>query len=367
MIPQITLSAREAHFKIGAEAMNQLFENYRPEHQPRAIERVLPTARTSGGLIGGAVWRVMTDAGVMALKQWPLPYPPRRAMLIHQIMRRARDAGLDVVPIPIATKQGTTLVRHAGAWFDLCEWRPGQPPIDVLSTRQLRSGLATLAAWSRRLTATHLSEPLSALEDDVGEAAFRRLQRIPCPGMQRRQNEWRRLLPTLRQRAGDNPFDLSRRTEIAVHRLRHRMDEWLSSTPLIVPRLCLRDPHREHLLYSGDEVSGLIDFAAIGFDSPMIDVARWAGDVCLDNPEQWKIVLDEVPELFGASKEEVRSIRIYDITGLVIAVLHWRHWLGCRTRWAPDETAVTRRWLSVIDRLERPELAASLLDLPDRL
>lgn len=43
-------------------------------------------------------------------------------------------------------------------------------------------------------------------------------------------------------------------------------------------QLCFTDVHRDHVLYSGDEVTGLIDYGAVKLDSPAVDLARLFGE-----------------------------------------------------------------------------------------
>jgi Phosphotransferase enzyme family len=71
------------------------------------------------------------------------------------------------------------------------------------------------------------------------------------------------------------------------------------------------DLHREHLLFSEGTVSGMIDFAATRIDDPLLDVARWLGDV--GSPAHL--------ELWG---EDLALLKVLIRASLLCSVMNWR-------------------------------------------
>src|SRR5262249_21513471 len=69
------------------------------------------------------LWRV---AG-FCLRAWPSDDSfPARLDHIHQLMTRARDAGLTFVPRLERTAELSSCVEHRGRWWELVEWLPGR-------------------------------------------------------------------------------------------------------------------------------------------------------------------------------------------------------------------------------------------------
>ena len=51
---------------------------------------------------------------------------------------------------------------------------------------------------------------------------------------------------------------------------------------------CIRDIWHDHVLFTGDEVTGIIDFGAMDIDTPATDVARLLGSLVGDDEAGWR-------------------------------------------------------------------------------
>ncbi len=54
---------------------------------------------------------------------------------------------------------------------------------------------------------------------------------------------------------------------------------------------CIRDVWHDHVLFVGDDVSGLVDFGAMQPDSVAADIARLLGSLAGDDRQAWTIGL----------------------------------------------------------------------------
>src|SRR3954447_5047552 len=68
-----------------------------------------------GGFSEARVWRIGTESGsTFCLRAWPPNTDSQRVTWVHQLMARARVAGLDFVPCLFPAGSGQTVVTHAG-------------------------------------------------------------------------------------------------------------------------------------------------------------------------------------------------------------------------------------------------------------
>src|SRR5205085_7730253 len=72
--------------------------------------------------------------------------------------------------------------------------------------------------------------------------------------------------------------------------------EALAVAPQLALQPAIRDVHHEHVLFTGDQVTGLIDFGALRIDTPLTDVARLVGSLVGDDAEARRIALDAYAE-----------------------------------------------------------------------
>jgi homoserine kinase type II len=309
------------------------------------------------GFSGGRVWRVANASGDLALRCWTPAIPAARIVAVHRTMQVARQKGWEVVPETVTTSLGSTCQRYEQRLWDLCSWRPGHPADEPVSQARLSEGMRILARWHSTFKCGDLAGLSNSLADEADLYAWRQDRPIVCLAARRRIAEWRRLAPCLLHSFYDAPADplhLAERTRSAAFRLRTRMEEWLRSLELPVHvRLCLRDLHREHLLFSGDEVTGVIDLGAVGVDSPAADVARWLGDAGPSDPESQRTAIATYRKYGELNDDEAALIEPFERTGRVLAALHWLEWLVIEPRPFPNAPAAYSRWRSVVERLER--------------
>jgi homoserine kinase type II len=190
---------------------------------------------------------------------------------IHQILFQVQDLGF--VPVPERDRQGVSIHEHAGRLWDLSPWMPGsadpgRPP----PPPRLRVAFQALARFHQRTQHADWSLGVS-------------------PGLKSRLAEMDALLGggfntlerALNRAPADPQFDLARHWLGLARRLTLPVAD--SLRPLVDQRRplipCLRDARPDHFLFEGNQVTGLIDFGALGVETVAADLARllteWVG------------------------------------------------------------------------------------------
>jgi Ser/Thr protein kinase RdoA (MazF antagonist) len=291
----------------------------------------------SGGFSGAEVWRGDGATGPeLALKAWPVDVTPARLGDVHAHVAMA--AHLPFVPQVVRTVTGASLVWDGRRCWDLTRWAPG--------------------------TAT---EAPSVAEAGSAGAAVARLHRAwpaagtgPCPGAANRL----RALADFRERLGksvparppvqDGQIPLVRRAwglvAATADRCERALAPWAAERVRLSP--CVRDLRAEHVLFTRGAVTGLIDFGALAVDHPAVDLARYLGDLDDDGGDRTGAFLTayrteaplDVPDEY---------VTLLARTGTVCSLVGWLVRLVAERRTFADETAVTRRLVRLVERVER--------------
>jgi homoserine kinase type II len=304
-----------------------------------AIQSLAPL-QNAGGWSGSLLWRVSTaDGRDLCLRRWPSSrQDSQRLLFIHGVLQTVWDRGLTIVPLPLQTASGETLIAHpawtpasvhADHFWELAPWLPGAADFHARPTRErLRAAMHALASF--HLLAVH--SPLAP-----GVSPDRQLVR-------------RGAAPALFVRSGTlRKFD-ERRARLAAavcnglgNELDTRAARQLSLLPLPAARLApqlaavadqplqlqpvIRDIWHDHVLFTGDAVSGIVDFGALDIDTPLTDIARLVGSLVADDCEARTFACDAYSELRPLTDQDRRLIDLLDASGQVIAAINWLTWL----------------------------------------
>lgn len=291
--------------------------SFTPSHTQRLAIR---TVAVGTGLSGGEVFRVEladNNGGVApdrsqscwALKAWPSATTGEHIERISAIVRAAAPhCGLLAPPLPRGDID-SPLVREHGRYWEVARWIPGSPLPESASAEAIARGGEAIAS-------VHAAMNLSARSSTNGRPSvvprcivdrIARIQSItPLLGriadQTRRQDELvARLaaqLTTEQQGSQSSAFHCETLAKTLLQASEWLTRQWPAVETHFVARLrehgraytalpsfwVLRDVHREHVLFERDThakshaVSGILDYDAVAFDSPAVDLARWAGD-----------------------------------------------------------------------------------------
>src|SRR3990172_7008518 len=99
------------HLQTSMDDVAAILRCFPSNCQPTRVEPL----GSVGGLSGAQFWRLVAPRGALGLRRWPIEHPtPDGLEFIHAVLRHAAQRGLQVLPVPIAATDGSTIVRHAG-------------------------------------------------------------------------------------------------------------------------------------------------------------------------------------------------------------------------------------------------------------
>jgi Ser/Thr protein kinase RdoA (MazF antagonist) len=274
----------------------------------------------AGGFSGARIWRVTEGARRLCLRQWPRDYPDEtRLRFIHGVLEFA-GIQCDVVPRLLRTPAGETAVTYDGHRWELTSWLPG-----VADFHQ-RPTPARLSAAMQALARVH--QALELFPTRMTGAAT-------SPGLRerlQRLDELTRLLPELKSHLVNAPAELRKRGLAIVAYFERQQSNVRTqlqlAAPLPVPlQPCLRDVWHDHVLFTGDEVTGIVDFDAVRIDTLAGDVARLLGSLVGDDAEQRAAGLIAYEAARPLSVDERGLIEVFDRSSLLMSGMNWLVWL----------------------------------------
>ncbi len=298
----------------------------------------------AGGFSGSEFWRFPADAGPLALRAWPIDGPDEsRLLAIHRDLLRA--GGLGFIPVPLGTSDGRTFLRdrETGRLCELTRWLPGspdgaRPPDD----RHIEAAFSGLARFHQFLQA---GSPVPG----------------PAPGIARRLAELQRCIAIgdaeigRRIRAGlggEARRDALDWLDETVRLARVAMGELSDATRLVVPiQRCLLDLRPDHFLFEHGQLTGLVDFGAMGEDSVAADLARirleWLGTDA--NARAASLAAYETIRPLSAGDRTL--IEVFEFANALLGGWRWVEWSVFEGRTFREPQAVSKGLRRAVERL----------------
>jgi len=116
---------------------------------------------------------------------------------------------------------------------------------------------------------------------------------------------------------------------------------------------CLSDVWHDHLLFEGEQLTGLIDYGEIKLDHRAVDLARMLGSLVSDNDDRWEEGLQAYRTVLPLTERDAALSRVLDRTGVVLGASNWLRWLYYDRRQFDNLDAVARRLTELVERMER--------------
>ena len=328
----------------------------------------------SGGFSGATVTKIESALGAYALKPHPISFSDRIASThAFQEFLAARTE----LPIPrllhwspgrlqlssaqdhsIGQLNGTpqrpdTLFAMGETCWELADWMPGEP---VRSTGWIRDealnnvidAIATMHAHVRD-SRPSWPAPVDCIESGL-ELRASKLTDYMRSGFDRCSTQWesipdRRSQPVL--------ASLGRILSLARaigSRLYKPMQE-LATIP-VRSHWIARDLWREHFLFEGDQLTGIIDFTASKISWPGLDLARSLGTFLLDEDPRWDAAIERYRSAMGQKDIDLRDVRVTHRVSTILSAMHYVE-IACEH---PES-------LQARNRIHEPRVAARILEL----
>jgi len=329
-------------------------------HSVRKIESI----GNAGGWSGSRLWRISAVGNALrgvpgptndldlCLRRWPREHPTReRLEFMHRTLETVSAAGIAYIPVPLRTLTGKSYIEHAGHFSELTRWLPGSADFHAHPSRErLRAAMQALARFHAATAANAPSAPAPAIAERV-----------------HRTSELRSLLDRLSaavQAGLDADLDARARRILSLapqHLSALLPPLQFAAAQLLLLQPAIRDIHHDHVLFTGDEVTGLIDFGALRIDTPLTDVARLVGSLVGDDLPAREFALAAYAELRPLSEADRRLIDLLDYSGVVLGSLNWLVWLYLERRDMGETAPVIKRLDEIVGRLAVTKLGHGVL------
>jgi homoserine kinase type II len=305
-----------------------------------------------GGFSGARIWRTDTPVGRLCLRAWPAEQPSERQLkFMHATLRRVRGQGLTFVPAPMRTRDGETILRFDGGFWELTPWMPGVADFHARPTpERLRAAMQALARF-------HLAAASADSPDPVG----------PSPTLRRRLRELSSFLngPDAEKLHRQVPNGRWPEMDVRAERLlehvesrRSYLNDLLELTlPSVTQQPVIRDIWHDHVLFDGDAVSGMIDYGAMSIDTVAVDVSRLLGSLVDGDADAWNAGLRAYCEIRPLSMEQRDLLETLDKTGVFAGGLVWLRWHYLENRTFENPAGVLARVDHFLNRLELSDTA----------
>ncbi len=325
--------------------LDAVLARYPADCQPTAVEFL----GSGGGLSGARIWRLQTSRGKLGLRLWPRhAITPQRLAWIQSVAWHAHVRGFSHLPSPVANRRGEGCVVQAGEIWSLETWLAGEadsagPP----SPGRIAAALQALAHYHRATfdyspcTASQGPSPnalrrLGQLREAVRIALFQLGSLTPAAGQadwHEAARAWCELLPALAPRVIGQLED--------------------AAQPLFRLQPCLRDIWREHVLFVGNDVTGIVDLGAMRMDHPATDIARLLASYAVDDSALWSQGIAAYVVYQPLEDVELQLIAALDAASSLLIPWNWFQWvlLEQRTFDANPRDLLQRAW-TAIERME---------------
>lgn len=329
---------------------------------PLAIEEkflrpysALPVAKAPGGLSSSRVYRCRSNQGDLCLRCWPESVSIQHLQFIRQHVVLARDQGIGILCDYLTSRDERFFEESEGRYWELTTWLPGKA--DYLENRKmqkLRSVMRALAklhlVWRESGGAfsqiTRTSQPSPAVKQRIEllNSALARFS-VSFPST---------LHSDLKSGAQPKWAGCVQRT---LERLRTLGPNVLAELKSICDKavtvhFVLRDVWSEHVLFTGEDVTGIVDYGAARIDEPATDLARLLGSLEPFDTAAWTRGLEAYHDV--NTSIDFHRVAVLDRATCLLSAAQWLQWLGVEDRQFPAEDSwLEQRWSGLLDRLEQ--------------
>lgn len=309
-----------------------------------------------GGFSGARIWRIETTGGPCALRATPASAVDElRLAGLHRLLAHVNAAGVTQISVPVTALDGTTFFETDGEVWQLEPWMPGTADYwKHPSAARLEAAMICLARW-------HLAA--ARFQPRESERTWFFCQQTGrSPGQAERAREIARrnrqeceiLSRHLATSAWKEFAELGKNILDHFVRLAPRMEKQLTlGLAAVVPlQPCLRDIWHDHVLFTGDKVTGLVDPHAARSDCVACDVARLLGSLVGDDRSRWDAGIAAYQTVRPLELSELALVELFDQSAVLLGGMTWLDWHCLEGRIFNDREKVLARLRTILGRLE---------------
>lgn len=300
---------------------------------------------SAGGFSGAQLWRLTTSEGEFCVRRWPESHPSReRLQWMHRVIVHTHQNGCPFVAAPLANQTGDTVTDTPEGLWEISGWMPGEA--DFLSNpndQRLGNMIHALAKF-------HLSSAQVNLDFNRSFCVSSRLEQLA--DIDQTVSALQRVPP----HSSNQPFEQFRQTVLArvgsvAGALHFKLSQFSDIVFPVQP--VIRDVWHDHVFFTGNEVSGLVDFGAMQIDNVALDLARLLGSTVADDRNRWKFAVRCYREIRPLSDTEIELLPLLDESGVVLGSLNWLKWIYLERRQFENWNGVMERITLLGERIQQ--------------
>ncbi len=334
--------------------ISQVLQHFR--HLDLAAATAEPL-KNAGGFSGAQLWKIESGQQSYCLRRWPDGVNLQRLAKNHQVLAKVAIQGCEFVPVPFCVAVDLSsqtierncyefpslLIAQSGIW-QLEPWMRGRADFfERPSKTRLRAAAQALARFHLAVDSSHPGE------EDVCPAIVDRtsmLERLM-------QKEFHQIANHSRTYAPPHFASVIEHTEIGFKRLSRSMYERLKMCLQLRVRVTpvIRDVWHDHVLFSGDQVTGIVDYGAMRDDSRAVDVARMLGSFCENEASLWQDAIDAYRQISPLTDNELTLLPVLDQSTVLLSLVNWLRWLFVENRKFENAKDILPRMHHLCDRL----------------
>src|SRR5262249_22550113 len=108
----------------------------------------------------------------------------------------------------------------------------------------------------------------------------------------------------------------------------------------------------DHVLFSDDAVTGIVDFGSIKTDHVAVDLARLLGSMAGTDTDLWQAGLRAYARCRPLAAHEEALVAALDRSGAILGAANWLLWLYRDGKQFEDRQAVADRLADLVRRME---------------
>jgi len=313
-----------------------------------------------GGFSGAVIWKVSIEGQNYCLRRWPQVHPTMDGLaVIHGLLFHTKKSGFEIVPAPLPTRSGKTFFLNEQHLWELAPWMPGEASyLDQPSKTKLEAAARCLAKFHKAAeNFSHAGVGQKITQSSGLRQRLAILQELQQGGLDKLWQATRLAVPNQLQQLA---FELLEGIDRPLAKITGRLVQ-IADSPLPL-QWCLQDVRHDHILFTDDRVTGLIDFGAVAVESVAGDLARLLGSMVNDDAQAWRTGVEAYCRVRPLTEDQQRAMVGFDEGGTLCSAANWVRWLFVDRKTFPQMNAVVRQlqWLSTRLRALESRSGASM-------